>query len=81
MAAVLVSAEVSVFYSKCNKTFPTLHHSTTSPTNRLVGKTACADTQSVGKKYYRPTASVGVSPDGKTFSRPTCLSRPTVGRL
>ena len=55
----------------------TLHHNTTFPTYKLVGKTASADKQSVGKDYCRPMLSVGESPDGKALSRPTYLSRPT----
>ena len=47
----------------------------------LVGNTSFSNRQSVGKDYCRPTTSVGESPDGKALSRPTYLSRPTVGRL
>ena len=58
-----------------------LHHDTASPTTRLVGNTGSANRQLVGKDYWWLTLSVGESPDGKTLSRPTYLSRPTVCRL
>ena len=58
--------------------YHTLHHDTTSPTVKLVGKMAFTDRKSVGNGYCRPTLSVTVSPVGKTLSRPTIFCRPTV---